>query len=641
MGVLQPWLLALAAAAAIPLLLHLLQRHQGPRITFPALRYLRRAEKESARRVRLRQLLLMLLRVGAVLLVAVAAARPFLLGAGAAHQPTAVVIILDNSLSTGAIVGERRVLDELRDRALETLATATDADRFWLLRTSTAGEAALAGDAPATAERVRATEPGTTAADLGGALARARTILAAGAEGRAPEIHLLTDRQAGEWQEFAAAPGAPPLILWLTSGGAPANHAVGAISVAGGMAPVAGMRTPLSAEVGGVGSGDVGLRLFLGERLAAAGRAPPGAAAVLTLPPQPAGLVTGRVEADPDALRADDRRYFAVRVRPPAAVYAPDAPPFLADALAVMAAAGRVRAGSAAGADVAMLPGAAGIDAQRAETAVIVLAPAAAVELPGVNRRLAAAGIRWQYAAVAAAGDAQLAIADSTDPLLRTLAPVRLARHFALRAAPGSPGDSVLLRLRDGTPWLVRGTRPGGGTWLLLGSPLSAEATSIPTSAAMIPLIDRMLATWTAPHAGPTELPAGAEVNLGSAGTVVRPGGAEDDVASGSYRVPGEPGIYLVRAGDSLASAFAVNPPAAESDLRRASPEVIRRLLPGWHLRTAASPAGWARTVYHARLGLQLWRPLLILLLAVLIIEALVAATGARRRAAATGVETA
>ena len=39
MGFLQPLLLALGGAAAVPVLLHLLQRHQGPRVVFPALRY--------------------------------------------------------------------------------------------------------------------------------------------------------------------------------------------------------------------------------------------------------------------------------------------------------------------------------------------------------------------------------------------------------------------------------------------------------------------------------------------------------------------------------------------------------------------------------------------------------------------------
>src|SRR5690606_7511114 len=101
---------------------------------FPALRYLRRAEKESARRIRLRQILLMLLRIAAVLLLAFAAARPFIGFGGSGHSPTAVVIVLDNSMSSGTVEGEQRLLDQLAARALEMLAEAGPDDRFWLLR---------------------------------------------------------------------------------------------------------------------------------------------------------------------------------------------------------------------------------------------------------------------------------------------------------------------------------------------------------------------------------------------------------------------------------------------------------------------------------------------------------------------------
>ncbi|HSJ15466.1 MAG TPA: BatA domain-containing protein [Longimicrobiales bacterium] len=642
MGLLQPWLLMLAAAAAVPLLLHLLQRHQGPRILFPALRYLRRAERESARRIRLRQLLLMLLRVAAVLLLAVAAARPFLLGAGSAHQPAAVVIVLDNSVSTGAVSGERRVLDELRERALETLAAAGPDDRFWLLRTTPADEPALAGDAVMTAERVRETEPGYGRAELAGALARARALLAAGSGGRAPEIQLLSDLQANELEGIHADGPAPPVLAWVPSGSAPRNHGVSAVGIAGGMAPLAGSRIRLSAHVTGAGTDPVGLRVFLDERLVAAAAAPPGATALLGLPARPAGMLTGRVEADPDALRADDRRYFAVRVLPPPGVVAPTASSFLADALAVMADAGRVRLAGAADADVALLPGALGIEAVRADAASIVLPPASAVELPAVNRRLAAAGIGWRYEPVpSGAGAAVLAIADTADPLLGTLARAQLAEHYAL-VDPAGGGDSVLLRLREGAPWLVRGVRPDGGAFLLLGSPLTAEATSIPTSAAMIPLLDRMLTDWVAPEAPPLELRPGAEARLGQGPlSVLRPDGVEDDAPDGRYRLPHLPGIYHVRGPAAAPSAFALNVPAAESDLRRAAPGELRRRLDGWRVRSADTPARWARGMYQARLGMQLWRPLLLGLLALLIIEAVIAATGARRRAAANEVETA
>src|SRR5687767_15411568 len=133
MGFLNPLWLALGAAVAVPLILHLLQRHQGPRVIFPAVRYLRRAEREHARRIKLRQLILLLLRIAALLVIAFAAARPFIRSGGVSHEPTAVVIIIDNSMSSSLVRGDRRVLDELKDRALATIAAAGTDDRFWLL----------------------------------------------------------------------------------------------------------------------------------------------------------------------------------------------------------------------------------------------------------------------------------------------------------------------------------------------------------------------------------------------------------------------------------------------------------------------------------------------------------------------------
>jgi len=63
-------------AAAIPALLHLLQRRVPPELDFPAVRYLSAAERESARRLRLRHLLLLMLRTALIVVIVVAAARP-------------------------------------------------------------------------------------------------------------------------------------------------------------------------------------------------------------------------------------------------------------------------------------------------------------------------------------------------------------------------------------------------------------------------------------------------------------------------------------------------------------------------------------------------------------------------------------
>src|SRR5207244_13281730 len=58
---LHPLALAGLAAAAIPALLHLLERRVPPEAEFPPLRYLSEAERQNARRLKLRHLLLLLL----------------------------------------------------------------------------------------------------------------------------------------------------------------------------------------------------------------------------------------------------------------------------------------------------------------------------------------------------------------------------------------------------------------------------------------------------------------------------------------------------------------------------------------------------------------------------------------------------
>src|SRR5665213_3389818 len=105
MGFLAPWYLLLAGAVAVPLLIHLMRRKVGLRVEFPAARYLARAEKEHSRNLRIKNLLLMLLRVLAVLAIALAAARPAARWLGAGHAPTAVAVVVDNSLSSSVIVG--------------------------------------------------------------------------------------------------------------------------------------------------------------------------------------------------------------------------------------------------------------------------------------------------------------------------------------------------------------------------------------------------------------------------------------------------------------------------------------------------------------------------------------------------------
>ena len=642
MGFLNPLWLLLGAAVAVPLILHLLQRHQGPRVIFPAMRYLRRAEREHARRIKLRQLLLLLLRVAALILVALAAARPFLRSGGSGHEPTAVVIILDNSMSSGLVSGDRRVLDELKDRALETIARAGPDDRFWLLRAGAPWEPALPGDALMTASRIRSTQPTAASADIVASVERARSILEQGAGGRAREIQVLSDLQLGNLRgQSKANDDKTEIIVWTPKRPAVGNTAIAAIEVGGGLAPRARERSNVVVEIAGDSTRDsVNLRLHLNSRTLGAAVGKPGDAVVIPFPPQPASLAWGWVELDADALRADDRRHFVVTITPPPRVLLTSASKFIADALQVLNDAGRIVAATSE-ADILIAPAAFRTDGAGTTRGVAIIPPESELELPAINRRLSALGINWQYQNVGNSGEARFAT-NGRDELERALANARVLQFFRLVPTGRTPGDSVLLRLQDGTPWAVSGERARGGRFVLLASPLTPEASTLPTSVAMIPLMDRLTGLWTAASAPRSEARPGEQVNLpAGASLVITPAGDRDTVVAGEpYYAGTQPGAYQVVRGGSVVAAYVVNPPAVESVLRYADRDRIARALPDWDPEFANDAGAWTGHVFQRRLGFEMWRLLLLALLLLLIAEAVAAATGSVHTATVSTQET-
>jgi len=87
MNLINPGFLFALAAAAVPVLIHLLSRRRVPELPFSSLRFLRRSDRRSMRRVSLRRLLLLALRTVAIALVVLAFARPVVEGRLAALIP--------------------------------------------------------------------------------------------------------------------------------------------------------------------------------------------------------------------------------------------------------------------------------------------------------------------------------------------------------------------------------------------------------------------------------------------------------------------------------------------------------------------------------------------------------------------------
>jgi hypothetical protein len=627
-GFLSPIFLFAGLAMAVPLILHLFHRHDAKRMVFPALQYLLRTEKEHARTIRFRQLLLLLLRIAAILLLVVAGARPFLRGGGGVHDPTATVLIVDNSMSSGLIRGGARVLDLLKAVAIRSLDRASDEDRIWLIRAGKPWEPAITGSRANLSAAVLETEVTDARGDLRTALERA-VALTSGSGLDAAEIHLISDLQASAFDMAGSAieSGPVPVVVFDEGSGDRENAYLDSLLIGGGLPPLANQRTRLSVRLAGdADSADVPLRLVVANRIRGAATGGVDDSVLLPIGPFAAGYVDGYVETDPDDLRGDDRRFFAFRVRSaPTLATAGPAPFFLAEAIPVLVDAGRVRPASLRDAEI--LISVAGVGMTEAGTegrAVVVLPPNDPALLPGLNLALTSAGIPWRYEPTTALGEA--AVTRWSGPV--NLDEVHIRSHYALIPDGNGPNQGVLASLSSGDPWLVEGTTPRG-SYLLFASDLDERSTNLPVTAALMPLMEWMVSRWGDTQGAQGGGIVGMPISPPPGTTSIRdPTGTLHPVdATQPFAATPVAGVYEFLADDSTIQIIALNAPREESLLLPIETAVLRSLLPGPSSLVTDS-AQWARAVFSAGQGPEIWRWLLVAVALVLVAESLVAASG-------------
>ena len=628
MGFLSPIFLLAGLAVAVPLFLHLFHRHDAKRMVFPALQYLLRTEKEHARTIRLRQLLLLLLRIAAILLLVAAGARPFLRGGGGVHDPTATVLIVDNSMSSGLIRGGARVLDLLKAVAVRSIDRASDEDRIWLIRAGEPWAPAITGSRADLNTAVLETEATDARGDLRTALERA-VVLTSGSGLAAAEIHLISDLQASAFEGTGSAVEAVqvPVVVFDEGSGDRRNAYLDSLTIGGGLPPLANQRTRLSVLLAGdADSADVPLRLVVANRIRGAATGSVGNSALLPIGPFAAGYVDGYVETDPDDLRGDDRRFFAFRVRsaPTLATSGP-APFFLSEAIPVLIDAGRARPAAIRDAEILISVAGAGMTEEGTEgRAVVVLPPNDPALLPGLNRALTSAGIPWRYEPTDAIGEA--GVTRWSGPV--NLDGVRIRSHYTLIPAGDGLAQAVLASLSSGDPWLVEGTTPGG-SYLLFASDLDEQSTNLPLTAALMPLMEWMVSRRANTSGTQGSSIAGMPISPPPGTTSIRdPTGTLHPVdATQPFAATPAAGLYEFLAGDSTIQMIAVNAPREESLLLPIEIGVLRSLLPGPSTLVRDSDR-WASAVFSAGQGPEIWRWLLVAAALVLVAESLVAASG-------------
>ena len=200
MSFLAPLFLIGLAALAVPILIHLTQKERKSVVEFPSLMFLRKIPYESVQRRRIRDWLLLALRLASILLIVMAFARPFLRGSDLAAAPGGardIVVLLDRSYSMGYADSWSRA----QRAAADALANTTPADRISLVLFADTAEVALRStpDRSRAVAEINAASPGPGSTKFGPALKLAGSLLAESLLPR-KEVVIVSDFQRGGWQ---------------------------------------------------------------------------------------------------------------------------------------------------------------------------------------------------------------------------------------------------------------------------------------------------------------------------------------------------------------------------------------------------------------------------------------------------------
>ncbi len=197
-------------AALLPLLIHLISRRRVATVDFSSLRFLKELERKRIRRVRLRQILLLIVRSLIILAAALALARPTLKGTlargGGAHAKTSVAIVIDNSASMTRAGDGGDLLSASLAAARDIAGLLDDGDQAFLVTASDPAHAVLGEGTfspDVLLEALNSVEAGDAATDYSGALDLSLDLLDA-SRNLNRELYVLGDLQRTGWVRPAA-----------------------------------------------------------------------------------------------------------------------------------------------------------------------------------------------------------------------------------------------------------------------------------------------------------------------------------------------------------------------------------------------------------------------------------------------------
>jgi hypothetical protein len=519
------------AALAVPVLIHLTQKERKSVVEFPSLMFLRKIPYESVQKRRIRDWLLLMLRVAALAMIVAAFARPFLRGSELAAAPGGardIVVVLDRSYSMG--YGD--TWQRAQQAAVGAVSNTTPADRISVVLFADGAEVALRStpDASRAAAAINAASPGPGSTKYGPALKLAGSLLAESLLPRR-EVILVSDFQRGGWQpdDTLRLPGGATLTNIAVEKATGPNLALTPVALQRIRAVGQPERVGVTAGVlnrGTAAANGVPLQLEMDGRVVQTltANVEPGASASVTFAPLTitanntrASVRLGTAEQPPDALVRDNVFNFVITPSAPVPVLVvgqdgrADASLYLSRALAI---------GDAPNFDTSMQsPNALAGDAlARARLIVlndVAVSDAAAAKLvtfvEGGGGLLIALGPRaswpearaaWLPATLATTVDrtrgaaAKLSGMDYGHAVFEPFRGPRSgdfssARFYSYRALTAAKDATVLARFDTGEPALVERVA-GRGRAIVFASTLDLSWNDLPLKPVFLPFIHQL-----------------------------------------------------------------------------------------------------------------------------------------------------
>jgi hypothetical protein len=606
------------AAVAVPLLIHLFTKRRARRLEFSSVTFLRDIARRETRRLRVRNLLLMVLRMAAIAAFVLAMARPALVGPVARGEGSvAAVVVLDNSASMGALKDGRPVFSHACEAALRVFERLNETDEGAVLAVCDAGAPSLVSGPARLAGMVGLTRLTNRDAKPDAAVAAAYSLLGQ-SKSMHRELYVISDFQAGQWEDLKSSPALRSLQNRAKSGRAGAR-AAGELGVRTILVPVAaGSAANLfvrGAEVIRSGSGlkrgleftvvNYGRAAVRGARVTVSGDGREEAVRHLDLAPldsvRMAVEVSGSarkvaISLPPDSFPADDVHYVAMETEKRLAVLVlgGSTPPRSADhlSLAMGVSSGfaprRIRSGELSERDLAgaqcvvldnvgTLPGREldMLEAYRRSGGRTLIVLGDRVDIRYYNEELLPALLPARLVSVEGGRNREggfftLRAAAASHPVLARFdvsrnEPLSRARFFEVVAAEPLDSSVVVAQFAEGLPALIEGD---GG--FLFTSSFEPGWNELATSGAFVPLLHEMLGYLCGVGGG-----AGRNVRPGETFSETLPTGT---VSLGPYE---EPGVYAVQAGADRALELSVNVSAVESFLNPLERGRLRSVLDG------------------------------------------------------------